>query len=163
MGAEARAVELGLDIPNYLHPPYGGRYGRVKAFHRTGNFIEFSGMTPETRAGTQFFPGVVGVDVTVEQAREAARITAINALGLIRLAVGSLDNVVGLSRALCFVLSPPAFEPLFEVSRGATDLFLDVFGDEIGAVGRASLGASSLSRNNCFELLLSLEAVPKDS
>jgi hypothetical protein len=69
--------------------------------------------------------------------------------------------VVSLSRALCFVVCPPGFEDLHLVSNGATDLFLDVFGEDAGSVGRASIGATSLSRNNCFELWLSLECAPE--
>ncbi len=160
-GAEARAAELGLVIPDYNDPPYGGRYGRrLKAFHRVGDFIELSGVTPENRSGERLHPGTVGMDVTIEQGYEAARLTAIHALGLIRLAVGSLDNVVGLSRALCFVMCPPGVEDIYQVSNGATDLFLDVFGDEAGAVGRATIGATSLSKGNCFELWLSFECAP---
>ena len=158
---EQRALDLGLEIPDYTNPPYGGRYGQsLKAFHRTGDFVELSGITPETREGRQIHPGAVGTEVTLEQAQEAARQTAINSLGLMRLAVGSLDAVAGLSRALCFVLCGPEFDRLNEVSNGATDLFLDVFGPETGAVGRASIGATSLTRRNSFELWLSFEARP---
>ncbi|MFG6280552.1 RidA family protein [Microbacterium sp. 5K110] len=161
MSAEQRAAELGLRIPDYTNPPYGGRYGAgLKAFHRTGDFVELSGITPETRDGAQVHPGVVGTEVSLADAQDAARQTAINSLGLIRLAVGSLDAVAGLSRALCFVLCAPDFDRLNEVSNGATDLFLDVFGPEIGAVGRASIGATSLTRRNSFELWLSFEARP---
>jgi hypothetical protein len=81
---------------------------------------------------------------------------------MIRYAVGSLDNVASLSRALCFVMCVPGYEPLHDVSNGATDLFLDVFGDEAGSLGRATIGAASLSHNNCFELWLSLEATPEE-
>lgn len=158
--AEARVRELGLDIPDYSDPPFGIRYGRMKPFHRIGSLIELAGLTPENRAGDRLNPGVVSVDVTVEEGYAAARLTAIHTLGMIRYAVGSLDNVVSLSRALCFVVCPPGFEDLHLVSNGATDLFLDVFGDEVGSVGRASIGATSLSRNNCFELWLSLECAP---
>ncbi|WP_374976694.1 RidA family protein [Microbacterium trichothecenolyticum] len=159
---EQRARSLGIAIPDYADPPYGGRYGAdtLKAFHRIGDLVELSGITPEDRAGERTHPGVVGDDLTVEQAREAARLTAVNALGMIRLAVGSLDNVAGLSRALCFVRSTPDFDRLHEVSNAATELFLDVFGPGSGAVGRASIGVASLSRSNCFELWLSFEARP---
>jgi len=161
LSAERRALDLGLEIPDYTNPPYGGRYGKsLTAFHRTGDFVELSGITPETRDGRQINPGAVGTEVTLERAQEAARQTAINSLGLIRLAVGSLDAVAGLSRALCFVLCGPEFDRLNDVSNGATDLFLDVFGPEIGAVGRASIGATSLTRRNSFELWLSFEARP---
>ncbi|MDF2579160.1 MAG: RidA family protein [Microbacterium sp.] len=161
---EQRARELGLEIPDYTDPPYGGRYGSgLKAFHRTGDLVELSGITPEDRAGNRRHPGVVGADISVAQAREAAVLTATQALGLIRLAVGSLDNVAGLSRALCFMRTTPEFDRLHEVAAGATELFLDVFGPEVGSVGRASVGVTSLSRHNCFELWLSFEAVPAGS
>ncbi|MFI6160104.1 RidA family protein [Micromonospora haikouensis] len=159
--AEQRVRELGLEIPDYADPPYGRRYGRLKPFHRIGDLLELSGLTPENRAGERLHPGVVGVDVTVAQGYQAARLTAVHTLGMIRLALGSLDNVVSLSRALCFVACPPGFEPLHEVSNGATDLFVEVFGDETGSVGRASIGATALSRRNCFELWLSLECAPE--
>lgn len=159
--AEQRAAELGLVIPDYADPPYGRRYGRMKPFHRIGNLLELSGLTPETRDGERLHPGIIGEDVTIEQGYAAARLTAIHTLGMIRYALGSLDNVKSLSRALCFVVAPPGFELLHEVSNGATDLFLEVFGDEAGSVGRASIGATTLSRNNCFELWLSLECHPE--
>lgn len=159
--AEQRVRELGLQIPDYSDPPYGRRYGPMKPFHRIGNLLEVSGLTPEDRAGNQWHPGIVGVDITVEQGAEAARLTAIHSLGMIRYALGSLDKVAHLSRALCFIQCPPGFALLHEVSNGASTLFREVFGDDIGAMGRASVGSTALSRNNCFELWLSLECVPE--
>ncbi|RKN05949.1 RidA family protein [Streptomyces radicis] len=160
-GAEQRVGQLGLDIPDYADPPYGRRYGPMKPFHRVGDLLQLSGLTPESRAGERLHPGVVGVDVTIEQGYAAARLTAIHTLGMIRYAIGSLDNVASLSRALCFVVCPPGFELLHEVSNGASDLFVDVFGPETGSMGRASIGATALSRGNCFELWLDLECVPE--
>ncbi|BCJ62061.1 hypothetical protein Jiend_54830 [Micromonospora endophytica] len=46
--AEQRVRELGLPIPDYANPPYGQRYGRLKPFHRIGNLLELSGLTPRT-------------------------------------------------------------------------------------------------------------------
>src|SRR5699024_8602998 len=132
MTAESRVRELGLTIPDYSNPPYGRRFGPMKPFHRVGNFVEISGLTPEDRDGNQWHPGVVGSSVTVEQGYEAARITAIHTLGMIRYALGSLDKVANLSRGLCFVLCTPGFEAPHEVSNGASELFLEVFGDDIG-------------------------------
>lgn len=158
---EQRVRELGLEIPDYADPPYGRRYGRMKPFHRIGDLLELSGLTPENRVGDRLNPGVVGVDVTIEEGYAAARLTAVHTLGIIRYALGSLDNVKSLSRGLCFVVCPPGFEDLHLVSNGATDLFLEVFGEEAGSIGRASIGATTLSRNNCFELWLSLECHPE--
>jgi hypothetical protein len=161
MTAEERARELGLEIPDYSDPPYGYRYGPMKPFHRIGNLVELGGLTPESRTGERLHPGIVGEDITIEQGYAAARLTAIHTLGMIRYALGSLDNVASLSRALCFVVCPPRFTQLHEVSNGASDLFQDVFGPEIGTFGRASIGATALSNDNCFELWLSLEALPE--
>jgi enamine deaminase RidA (YjgF/YER057c/UK114 family) len=156
-GAEARAVELGLAIPDYANPPYGGRYGTVKPFHRVGGLLMLSGVTPEDRAGNRLHPGRFGDDLTVEQGYAAARMAAVNALGLIRLAVGSLDRVVAIGRNLCFLRSTDDFEDLHLVSNGASDLFIEVFGTPAGLGGRASIGVASLSRSNCFELWTDLE------
>lgn len=157
---ESRAAALGLAIPDYADPPYGGRYGTVKPFHRIGNLLLLSGITPEDRAGNRLHPGRFGADLTVEQGREAARMTAVNALGLIRLAVGSLDRVAAIGRNLCFLRTTADFEDLHLVSDGVSQLFIDVFGPRAGVAGRASIGVSALSRQNCFELWTELELHP---
>jgi enamine deaminase RidA (YjgF/YER057c/UK114 family) len=157
IGAEARAEELGLAIPDYTNPPYGGRYGKVKPFHLAGKVLMLSGVTPEDRAGNRLHPGRFGADLTVEQGYEAARMAAANALGLIRLAVGSLDRVVAIGRNLCFLRTTDDFEDLHLVSNGMSDLFIDVFGPTAGLGGRASIGVSALSRQNCFELWTDVE------
>ncbi len=78
----------GLEIPDYADPPFGIRYGRMKPFHRIGTLVELAGLTPENRAGDRLNPGVVSVDVTVEEGYQAARLTAIHTLGMIRYAIG---------------------------------------------------------------------------
>jgi len=157
---ESRVRALGLTVPDYADPPYGGRYGTVKPFHRTGNLLMLSGLTPEDRDGNRLHPGRFGDDLTVEQGYAAARMTAVNALGLIRLAVGSLDRVVAIARNLCFLRTTDDFEDLHLVSDGVSQLFVDVFGPAAGTAGRASIGVASLSRRNCFELWTDLEVTP---
>ncbi|MGO4418967.1 RidA family protein [Streptomyces sp. MCAF7] len=161
-GAEARAARLGLRIPDYADPPYGGRYGTVKAFHRSGSLIFLSGFTPEDRTGTLLHPGRLGADVSLAQGREAARMAAVNALGGVRLALGSLDRVTAVVRALCFVVCTPEFEEVHQVASGATDVFTEVFGHEAGVGGRAAIGVMQLARGNCFELWLTVEADSAD-
>jgi hypothetical protein len=154
---ESRALALGLDIPDYADPPYGGRYGTIKPYHRAGRMLLLSGVTPEDRAGNRLHPGRFGDDLTVEQGYAAARMAAVNVLGLVRLAVGSLDKVAAIGRNLCFLRTTDEFEDLHLVSAGMSDLFIDVFGTEAGAGGRASIGVTALSRHNCFELWTELE------
>lgn len=155
--AEQRVKELGLTIPDYADPPYGLRYAPMKAYHRKGHILTLSGMTPEDRQGNKVFPGRVGEDVTPEQAYQAARYAAINVLGLIRFAVGSLDDVRGFVNTLCCVATVPEYTDVNLVTNGAADLFVEVFGDDIGRAPSMGLGIVSLSGGNVFELTAVVE------
>lgn len=150
--AEQRAARLGLVIPDYANPPYGTRYGTMKAFHRSGRTLTLSGITPEDRAGNKVFPGRVGSTVTLEEGYAAARYAAINVLGLIRYAVGSLDEVTGFVQTLTCVVVTPEFTDVNLVTNGAADLFMEVFGDPIGRSTSMGLGVNTLSGGNSFEM-----------
>jgi enamine deaminase RidA (YjgF/YER057c/UK114 family) len=102
-------------------------------------------------------PGRLGRDVSVEQGYAAARLTAVNLLGLIRLALGSLDEVSHFVSTLDFVVTTEDFTDLHLVSDGASDLIVEVFGAEVGRATRATIGAMSLSRGNCFEIWATVE------
>lgn len=154
---EQRVKDLGLVIPDYGNPPYGERYGRMKAFHRSGRIVTISGMTPETRDGVKVHPGRVGATVTVDEGYEAARAAAINVLGLMRYATGSLDDVSAIVNTLCFVVTTIDFSDVNLVTNGAADLFIDVFGPEIGRSTSAGIGVMSLSGGNCFEMWTTIE------
>jgi enamine deaminase RidA (YjgF/YER057c/UK114 family) len=158
--ADARADRLEHPVPHYANPPYGARYGKkIKAFHRTGNLLILGGMTPESRDGTILHPGRLGENLTVEQGYAAARKAAINCLGMIRLAVGSLDRVLEPVQLLAYVTSTPGFDRHNEVGEGASDVLHEVFG-EAGAATRATLGVSGLAGGNCFEMVLTVELKP---
>ncbi|MGA1838739.1 RidA family protein [Herbiconiux sp. 11R-BC] len=155
--AEQRAAELGLVIPDYANPPYGTRYGTMKAFHRSGRTLTLSGITPEDRQGNKVFPGRVGSTVTLEEGYQAARYAAVNVLGLIRYAVGSLDEITGFVRTLTCVVVTPEFTDVNLVTNGAADLFMEVFGDPIGRSTSMGLGVNTLSGGNVFEMTAVLE------
>jgi len=155
---EKRASELGLEIPDFAETPYyGPSYGSMKAHHQVGSLLFLSGHVPEAPDGSILHPGILGKDVTIEQGYEAARYTGLNCLAGIRLALGSLDKVKALVRSLNFVVCQPDFHDVNKVSSGATDLFRDVFGDEAGLGGRATIGVTSLAGNHCFENWLTVE------
>ncbi|KZE42368.1 RidA family protein [Microbacterium sp. T32] len=155
--AEQRVKEMGLVIPDYSDPPYGERYATMKAFHHLGRTLTISGITPEDRQGNKVHPGRVGETVTLEQGYEAARYAAINVLGLIRFAVGSLDEVSAFIRTLTFVCVAPDFTDVNLVTNGAADLFVEVFGPRIGRSTSAGIGVTSLSGNNVFEMITVVE------
>ncbi|MBB2975376.1 hypothetical protein FHX49_000942 [Microbacterium endophyticum] len=155
--AEQRVKEMGLVIPDYANPPYGERYATMKAFHRTGRTLTISGITPEDRQGNKVHPGRVGDTVTLEEGYAAARYAAINVLGLIRFAVGSLDEVSAFVRTLTFVVVTPEFSDVNLVTNGAADLFVEVFGDTIGRSTSAGIGVMNLSGGNVFEMVTVVE------
>lgn len=158
MDFEKQASELGLEIPDFGETPYyGPSYGSMKAHHQVESLLFLSGHVPEGPDGSILHPGTLGKDVTIEQGYEAARFTALNCLAGIRLALGSLNRVKGLVRSLNFVVCQPDFHDVNKVSSGATDLFRDVFGDEAGLGGRATIGVMSLAGNHCFENWLTIE------
>ncbi|QJU55180.1 RidA family protein [Herbiconiux sp. KACC 21604] len=159
---EERAAELGLVIPDYASVPYHGlSYGSMKAFHKTGNLLFLSGHVEDApgHEGDPLHAGRLGAEVTVEQGYEAARLTALNCLATIRLALGTLDRVKGLVGSLNYVAVAPGFTDVHLISSGATDLFRDLFGPENGLGGRATLGVSALAGNHCFENVLTIETV----
>jgi enamine deaminase RidA (YjgF/YER057c/UK114 family) len=159
---ERRVAELGLDIPDYSSTPYyGPNYGSMKAHHQVGSLLLLSGHVPEGPDGSILHPGRIPTEVSIEQGYEAARLAGVNCLAGIRYALGKLNRVAGIVRSLCFVVCTPDFYDVHRVSSGATDLFRDVFGEEHGLGGRATIGVTSLARNHCFEIWLTVEVLPE--
>lgn len=155
---EARVAELGLSLPDYDETPYyGPKYGSMKAHHLVGNVLHLSGHIPEQADGSPLHPGRLGAEVSIEEGYQAARLTGINCLAGIRHAVGDLGRVKSLVKSLNFVVCVPEFHDPNSVSSGATDLFLDVFGEERGLGARATIGVTSLAGNHCFENWLTVE------
>ncbi|MYW05034.1 RidA family protein [Streptomyces sp. SID3343] len=155
---EARVAELGLELPDYgKRPYYGADYGSMKPHHITGNLLFLGGHTADDDQGNVRLPGRLGQDLSIEEGYAAARYTALNCLGGIRYALGSLDRVTAVVRSLCFVVTTPDFEDVHKVSSGATDVFRDVFGPEVGLGGRATIGVMSLARRSCFEAWVTVE------
>ena len=160
---EARVRELGLEIPDYTRVPYyGASYGSMKPHHIVGNLLFLSGHVPERGDGSALHPGRLGAGVSIAEGYAAARQTGLNCLGGIRAALGSLNRVQSIVRTLCFVAVAPDFTDMHLVSSGCTDLFRDVFGEEAGLGGRATIGVVSLAHNHCFENWLTVEIADDD-
>ncbi|MBM4184950.1 MAG: RidA family protein [Gemmatimonadetes bacterium] len=88
--------------------------------------------------------GKVGRDLTLEQAREAARYTEIAVLATVRGALGSLDRVNRLVRTLGMVNTIPEFTEQPQVINGFSDLIVEVFGETAGKGARAAVGMGLL-------------------
>ena len=154
---ERIAIEMGLDMPDFdVEGYYGASYGTMKPYHIVGSLLFLSGHVAQR--GTEVrLAGRLGDDLTTEQGYQAARLTAINVLGGIRQALGSLDRVRGIVRSLNFVVCTPDYKDIHKVSSGLSDLFVEVFGRERGLGGRATIGIMALASGNAFETWVTVE------
>lgn len=142
-----RLVQLGIVLP----PPAAPK-GAYFPSRRCGDQLWVSGTTGR-RGPTPALRGVVGAEVTVEQAQEQARTAALNLLAAID-AAASLDAVTSLVHLRGYVRATPEFDAHPAVVDGASTLLLDVFGDQVGAHARTAVGVASLPGGACVELEL---------
>ena len=95
--------------------------------------------------------GRLGADLTVDQGRAAARLSALNVLAQAKAAVGDLDRISQVVRLTGFVNAAPEFVDHPQVVNGASDLMVDVLGDK-GRHTRAAVGVSSLPMGCAVEV-----------
>jgi len=150
MNPSQRLTSLSLTLPAVAKPV--GSY--VPAI-RTGNLIQSRGQIP-MRDGKITCSGKVGQDVTLEEAIEAAQLTAMNGLAAAAALAGGIDNIARIVRVAVFVSSAPGFTDQPQVANGASDLFADIFG-EAGRHVRAAVGVAELPLNAAVELELTVE------
>lgn len=132
MGAEDRLVELGIELE-----PIELEMGRLMHAVRVGNLVYTSGQV--STFGDKAVIGKVGLDVTLDEAYEGARLSALNCLQAVRTLIGSLDDVVRVVKILGMVNAAPDFNDTPGVIHGASDLFREVFG-EAGKHARSAVG-----------------------
>ncbi len=148
---EAKLAEMGLS----LIPPSDAPSKIMKAV-RTGNLVFLSGHGP-TNANGETTRGKLGVDLTVEQGREAAQLTGIQLLSSLKAEIGDLKKVKKVVKVLGMVNSAPEFTDQPAVVHGFTDLMLDVFGEEIGKHARSAVGMASLPGGMAIEIEMIVE------
>lgn len=145
MTPEEKLKTMGITLPELPKP-----LGSYVPFVRTGNIVFLSGMLP-LREGKLIKTGRVGESVTLDEAVECARTAAINALAVIRGAVGSLDSVSRCMMLNGFVASTDDFVDQPKVVNGASNLISEVFG-EAGLHARTAVGVNVLPLNSPVEI-----------
>jgi enamine deaminase RidA (YjgF/YER057c/UK114 family) len=104
-----------------------------------------SGHGPQNPDGTLAAPlGKVGGEVSLEQARHAARLTGLAILGSLQRELGDLDRVSCWLRVFGMVNSAPGFQGLPLVINGFTDLIVELYGTERGRHARSAVGMAEL-------------------
>lgn len=147
--ASQRLAELGLELPPVATP----LAAYVPAV-RSGDQVLTSGQLPSVR-GELVATGLVGVQVTPEQATDAARTAALNALAAAASLAGGVDAIKQVVKVVVFVASDPGFTGQPAVANGASQLFLDVFGDA-GRHVRSAVGVAVLPLNAPVEVELTV-------
>jgi enamine deaminase RidA (YjgF/YER057c/UK114 family) len=138
MTPEERLRELGLEIPE--PPPAVGNYvGAV----RVGDVLFVAGHGPFAN-GKPTFIGKLGRDLSIEEGQRAAQLVALNMLASIREEIGELDRIKKVVKLLCLVNSDPEFGDQPTVANGASDLFVEIFGEERGKHARSAIGMGAL-------------------
>ncbi|HXT91217.1 MAG TPA: RidA family protein [Trebonia sp.] len=150
MSAADRLAELGLTLPP-VTPPVAAYVPAVK----TGNFVYVSGQVPVVEGKLQG-KGKVGDSVTLEEGAALARICALNGLAAAADAAGGLDAIVRIVKVTCFVASAPSFTGQPQVANGASEFFLQVFG-EAGKHARSAVGMAVLPLDAPVEVELIVE------
>ena len=123
MRVEEKLAAMGLTLPAPLVPP--GTFELVKLYGGLGYVAghgPFDGTTPLVQ-------GLVGRDLTLEQARDAARLTALSMLASLKRELGDLDRVTEWIRVVGYVHCEPGFGQNAKVVNGFSDLIVELWGD----------------------------------
>jgi enamine deaminase RidA (YjgF/YER057c/UK114 family) len=157
MQVETRLEELGLVLPQQLEAPPGLHlpfsWVRVR-----GDRAYVSGHAATNPDGSLAGPfGQVGAEISVEEGYEAARLTALAALGSLKRALGDLDRVTAWLRVFGMVNSAPGFAQQPNVINGFSDLILEVYGPEAGDHARSAVGMAGLPLGLAVEIEAEVE------
>jgi enamine deaminase RidA (YjgF/YER057c/UK114 family) len=142
---EAKLIELGYPLPAVAKPVAAYVPSVV-----TGNLCFTSGQLPFVD-GALPMTGKVGRDVSAEDAKDLARLCALNALAALKLAIGDLDRVTRIVKVVGFVSVVPEFTAIPGVINGASEFFGEVFG-EVGSHARSAVGVPALPLDSAVEL-----------
>jgi enamine deaminase RidA (YjgF/YER057c/UK114 family) len=141
---ESKLHELGLVLPAPLILPPGVTlpFPWVRV-HGSRAFI--SGHGPQNADGSLARPlGKVGAEVTLEQARVAARLVGLSILASLKRELGDLDRISAWLRVLGMVNSAPGFNQQPNVINGFTDLIVQLYGPQRGQHARSAVGMAQL-------------------
>jgi enamine deaminase RidA (YjgF/YER057c/UK114 family) len=150
-GPAERLAELGLTLPPVTAP--------VAAYVpavRTGAFVYVSGQLPIVD-GKLSAVGKVGSEVSAADAAGLARSCALNAVAAAAAAAGGLDAIRRIVKVTGFVASAPGFNGQPQVINGASELLIEVFGEN-GRHARSAVGVAELPLNAPVEVELIAEA-----
>jgi len=150
MNPEEKLKEMGLELPSPGQP-----VANYVSAVRTGNLVFLSGHGPTKKDGS-LIVGKVGADLNLDEGYEAARTVALVLLASLKREIGDLDKVRRVVKLLGMVNCPPDFTDQPKVINGASDLFVEIFGDS-GRHARSAVGMNALPMNIAVEIEMIVE------
>lgn len=146
---ETRLKQMGYELPPPVVFPKNNRTGCTQA----GTLLLLSGHGLELPRLPNVRPtGRFGVDITVEEGYATARAVALTMLATIKAHCGDLDRVKRVLRLFGMCNSTPEFAQQPQVIDGASDLFFELWGPELGRHARTAVGLAALPRGIAVEI-----------
>jgi len=145
---EEALAALGLALPQLPAP--GGNYLSAK---RAGNIFYLAGVISTAPEGV--ITGTAGLDRSIDEAYAAARACALTQLAVLKRELGSLASVAEILTVNGYVNAAAGFPDSPACINGASDLFIQVFG-EAGRHVRAAIGVNALPRHALVELQMTV-------
>ena len=146
---EKRLETLGLELPEPLVLPSPNRTSGVQV----KNMLYLSGHGAALLEDESVMRrGKLGAEVSQEEGYRTARALALKMMATVKHHVGDLDRVERVVKILGMINAVPEFETHNKVLDGASDLFFEVFGPDIGCHGRSSVGVGGLVANQPVEI-----------
>ena len=139
-------MELGIELPT-VFPPAGNYLGCVVV----DNMVHVGGHGPIN--GTDIIRGKVGRDLSLDEARAAARMTGLSILATLLAELGTLDRIERIIKVFGMVNVAPGFDQTPAVIDGCSDLLVEIFGDA-GRHTRSAVGLAELPFNIAVEIEL---------
>ena len=142
---DARLAELGITLPEALTPQ-----ANYIPFTISGNLVFVSGQI--SKVGDDMITGKLGQDTDIETGQKAARYCALNAIAQVKIACGGdLDRVTRCLKVGGFVNGTPDFSNAPQIINGASDVFVEIFGDA-GRHARFAVAVACLPLNVAVEI-----------
>ncbi|VWX62711.1 Endoribonuclease L-PSP [Burkholderiales bacterium 8X] len=150
MSVYDKLTTLGISLPPVATPA-----AAYVPFVQTGKLVFLSGHI--ARKDGKPWVGQLGAGIGTDEGKQAARAIAIDLLGTLHVAAGSLDKVKRIVKLMSLVNSTPTFTEQHLVTNGASELMAEVFGPEVGSHARSAFGVAQIPMGACVEIELIAE------
>ena len=150
MSVDARLKELGIELPPLAIPA-----AAYLPFVQTGSLVFISGHI--AKKDGKPWVGQLGLTMTTEEGKAAARSIAIELMGTLQAAAGGdLARVKRIVKVMSLVNSTPTFTEQHLVTNGCSELLGEIFGDA-GKHARSAFGVAQIPMGACVEIELIAE------